>query len=248
MHACGVAELLESDRVDLPGQRERAVGVRHARLAGAYRPRPFDAAPPRPIDRSEREPLLDELRTEGRRVLAAAGTAAEAVRFRYGVDARYAGQGNEVTSGSAKVTAWPLDDADVLDAFEREYRRIYGLTIPDVPVEVVTWRLAVSRRRRSGRSRSGGRRPGAEPFGTRPVVFGRAQDPVDTPVYRRGDLGGGRPLRRAGHRRGTRDHRRDPTRMERRGRRRRQSRRHQSRPPRDERSNVMTDTIESPGR
>ncbi len=49
------------------------------------------------IDESERDAVLDELRTEGRRVLAAAGVPEEAVRFRYGVDARYAGQGNEIT-------------------------------------------------------------------------------------------------------------------------------------------------------
>ena len=32
---------------DLPGQRQRAVGVRHAGVAGAHRPRPLDAAPAR---------------------------------------------------------------------------------------------------------------------------------------------------------------------------------------------------------
>ena len=32
----------------------------------------------------------------------------------------------------------------MLAAFEDEYRRIYGLTIPDVGIEVVTWRLAVT--------------------------------------------------------------------------------------------------------
>ena len=32
--------------------------------------------------------------------------------------------------------------ADVVARFEDDYRRIYGLTIPDVGIEVVTWRLS----------------------------------------------------------------------------------------------------------
>ncbi len=135
--------------------------------------------------------MLDDLRGEGRRVLAAAGASPDAVRFRYGLDCRYAGQGNEVTVWIGEGDTWPVDDDAVLAAFEDEYRRIYGLTIPDVAIEVVTWRLAVS-------AASDGVAPeplatgaGATPTGARPVVFGRGLDPVDTPVYRRADLGAG---------------------------------------------------------
>ena len=37
---------------------------------------------------------------------------------------------------------WPVDRWRGRRAFESEYRRIYGLTIPDVAVEAVTWRLS----------------------------------------------------------------------------------------------------------
>ena len=90
--------------------------------------------------------MLTDLRAEGRRVLLAAGVPADAVRFRYGVDVSYAGQGNEVTvwlpTDEANIDVWPATAGELRAAFESEYRRIYGLTIPDVGLQVVTWRLS----------------------------------------------------------------------------------------------------------
>jgi N-methylhydantoinase A len=191
VHACGVAELLESDHVVFPvnasvlsafGTLVSPVRIDLARSM----PRRIDA-----LDPAERDALLDELRTEGRRVLAAAGSDPDRIRFRYGVDARYSGQGNEVTVWVGEGDEWTLDASDVLDAFEAEYRRIYGLAIPDVPVEVVTWRLSVSSEAQPIDPDPVPAGTGATPFRHRPVVFGRAQDAVDTPVYRRSELGAG---------------------------------------------------------
>ncbi len=191
VHACGVAELLDSDRVIFPvnasvlsafGTLVSPVRIDLARSM----PRRLDQ-----IDPNERTTLLDGLRDEGRRVLAAAGSSADAVTFRYGVDARYAGQGNEVTVWLGEGERWPADDQAVLDAFETEYRRIFGLTIPDVAVEIVTWRLAVSAAADPVEPDPAPGGSGGEPFGRRPVVFARAAAPVDTAVYRRSDLGAG---------------------------------------------------------
>jgi N-methylhydantoinase A len=86
---------------------------------------------------------------------------------------------------------WPVDDDAVLAAFEAEYRRIYGLTIPDVSIEVVTWRLSVSAAVEGVTPESLATGVGATPTGSRPVVFGRGRESLDTPVYRRADLGAG---------------------------------------------------------
>jgi N-methylhydantoinase A len=191
VHACGVAELLESERVIFPvnasvlsafGTLVSPVRIDLARSM----PRRLDR-----IDAAERDQMLDDLRTEGRRVLAAAGTDASAVRFRYGVDARYAGQGNEVTVWIDEGDTWSASDADVLDAFESEYRRIFGLAIPDVAVEIVTWRLAVAADAESVEPDPLPAGSGATPFAVRPVVFGRGRAAIDTPVYKRADLGAG---------------------------------------------------------
>ncbi|MGH9137044.1 MAG: hydantoinase/oxoprolinase family protein [Acidimicrobiales bacterium] len=191
VHACGVAELLESDRVVFPV---------HASVLSAFgtlvSPVRIDLARSMPrrldgVDPAERDAMLDELRDEGRRVLAAAGAPADTVRFRYGLDARYHGQGNEVTVWVGDGNAWPASDGAVVAAFEDAYRTIFGMTIPDVAVEVVTWRLAAT-------ADAGHVEPGLRATGTgtapashRPVVFGRDVAAVDTPVYRRAELAAG---------------------------------------------------------
>lgn len=191
VHACGVAELLESNRVIFPvnasvlsafGTLVSPVRIDLARSM----PRRLDS-----IDAAERTALLDDLRSEGRRVLAAAGSSPDAVRFRYGLDCRYSGQGNEVTVWVGQGNDWPVDDAAVLAAFEDEYKRIFGLAIPDVPIEIVTWRLAVSADAQQVAPEPVPTGTGAEPIAHRPMVFGRGMEPVDAPVYRRDALAGG---------------------------------------------------------
>ena len=191
VHACGVAELLDSDRVIFPvnasvlsafGTLVSPVRIDLARSM----PRRLDQ-----IDVGERDQLLESLRDEGRRVLAAAGSPADSVTFRYGIDARYSGQGNEVTVWIGGGDTWTPSDADVLAAFESEYRRIFGLTIPDVAIEIVTWRLAVSADADPVEPDPAPIGSGSAPFTRRGVVFDRAHDPIDTPVYRRSALGAG---------------------------------------------------------
>ena len=193
VHACGVAELLESDRVVFPvnasvlsafGTLVSPVRIDLARSM----PRSLDG-----VDAAERDGLLDELRGEGRRVLSAAGVPAADVRFRYGLDARYSGQGNEITVWLGTGESWPASDAQVREAFESEYRRIYGMTIPDVAVEAVTWRLSAYAEKAQVRPDVGlGGEPGAaEAVSRRPVVFERGVAAVEVPVYRRRDLGVG---------------------------------------------------------
>jgi len=193
VHACGVADLLESDRVIFPvnasvlsafGTLVSPVRIDLARSL----PRMIDE-----VDPAERDALLDDLRSEGRRVLSAAGVPDDAVRFRYGIDARYAGQGNEITIWVGEGDGWPASPEQVTEAFEAEYRRIYGLTIPDVAVQAVTWRLsayAPSQIVEPSNELAAATGP-PRPIGERPMVFGRHTAPVSAPVYRRADLGAG---------------------------------------------------------
>ncbi|MDG2908511.1 MAG: hydantoinase/oxoprolinase family protein [Acidimicrobiales bacterium] len=190
VHACRVAELLESDRVVFPvnasvlsafGTLVSPVRIDLARSM----PRVLDG-----LDEAERDELLRELRGEGRRVLMAAGVPEQAVGFGYGIDARYVGQGNEITVWVDEGNSWTVPMEDVRLAFEDEYRRIYGLAIPDVAIEVVTWRLSASAKLaevepalvanaapvHGGSARS------------RPVIFDRGSLAVDTPVFQRNQL------------------------------------------------------------
>jgi len=193
VHACGVADLLESDRVIFPvnasvlsafGTLVSPVRIDLARSL----PRSLAA-----VDPGERDELLSELRAEGRRVLSAAGVPGDAVRFRYGIDARYSGQGNEITIWVGEGEEWPATNADVQSAFDAEYARIYGLTIPDVEIEAVTWRLSAFATTTLVEPDVSLAVAAAEPapIAHRPMTFARNSAPIDAPVYRRADLGAG---------------------------------------------------------
>ena len=193
VHACGVADLLESDHVVFPVNA--SVLSAFGTLVSPVR---IDLARSMPrslnnLDVDERDNLLEELRDEGRRVLMAAGVAEHKVGFRYGIDIRYVGQGNEITVWVDEGESWTVSLADVRAAFEQEYKNIYGLAIPDVSIEVVTWRIAASAEAAPVEpAMSVGERTGPEgPAFTRPVVFDRGSPPVDTPVYRRSHLAPG---------------------------------------------------------
>jgi N-methylhydantoinase A len=194
IHACGVAELLESPRVVFP--RNASVLSAFGTLVTPVR---IDLArskvrPLAAMDPAERDALLDELRAEGTRVLSAAGVHADQITFRYGLDARYLGQGNEITLWLGEGASWPASDDEVVEKFEKDYRRIYGLTIPDVGIEAVTWRLsAIAAANPVEPSLTVGSGVG-EPRAHRPVRFSRATGAVDTPVYRRDDLGVGQVI------------------------------------------------------
>ena len=195
-HACRVAELLDSDRVVFPVNA--SVLSAFGTLVSPVR---IDLARSMPvklaeIDPAERDSLLDELRDEGRRVLLGAGVPEADVGFRYGIDARYTGQGNEITIWVGEGNTWQASDDEIVGAFEAEYRRIYGMTIDDVAIEVVTWRLSaradpaeVSEVDSGVSSARSGRPP--KPASIRKAVFGREQDAMEVPVYRRADLAAG---------------------------------------------------------
>ena len=144
------------------------------------------------VDPAERDALFDELARRGPRVLAAAGARDDTVQFRYGVDLRYAGQGNEVTVWVGEGDSWPVDAATVQTALRGG---VPAHLRPDDPRRRGRGgHLAPRRhrRRRPGRAAAGRSRPRAPSLtGADPVVFVRDTPPVDTPVYGAASLGVG---------------------------------------------------------
>jgi N-methylhydantoinase A len=186
VHACGVAELLDAPSVVFPA---------HASVLSAFgalvTPVRIDLARSlvRRLDTvgdEEREAMLDEMRSEGRSVLSAAGVPVEAITFRYSIDARYHGQGNEITITLGEGPSWPAAPEAVATAFALRYAAVYGMTIPGVPVEVVTWRLsAFARAPEVGLAASAVVGAGGRHKGRRPVRFTRGEPPIDTTVFDR---------------------------------------------------------------
>ncbi|WP_374632346.1 hydantoinase/oxoprolinase family protein [Ferrovibrio sp.] len=142
VHACGVAEMLNSRMVIFPplasvlsafGSLVTPVRLDLVRSSLSR----LDA-----LDWQSIETLYGELEEEGRKALVQSGTASKDVSFLYGADMRYLGQQYELLIHfPERPTAENFKNL-LRKAFEDAYRIRYSLTQDDVPVEIVTWRLA----------------------------------------------------------------------------------------------------------
>ena len=105
---------------------------------------------------------------------------------------RYFGQQNEVTTWFDADPREKQDLAWVRESFEREYEKLYHLRLPDVDVEVVSWRLIAT-----GPSAARDSTPqlAAAPTATKATRTAHFDGKdVDTPVYQRRDLAPGQSI------------------------------------------------------
>ena len=144
LHACAVAELLQSVSVIIPPQSSvlSAFGtlVTPVRLDLVR----SDLTPIDGIDWQRVHHIIDELAREGLAALREAGCAAEDVTVLVGADMRYVGQQHEVTVTFEADPRKAQDAAALSAAFETAYRGLYGVNPTHVSVEIVTWRVTAS--------------------------------------------------------------------------------------------------------
>ena len=131
--------------------------------------------------------LLDEMAAEGRKILEGSGLPASAVTYQRAADMRYVGQGHEVAVGLPDGALSGADFRRITAAFEKTYETLYGRKGPDVPLEVINWRVVASGPRpamnlklpRDPVQRTEARK------GSRLAYFPEYGRYVDTPVYDR---------------------------------------------------------------
>ena len=186
VHACYVAELLESPVVIYPP------------LASVLSAFGTLVTPPRldlgrgalsrlsVLDWHHVESVLTELESDARSGLASAGCKPGEITLRFGADMRYFGQQNEVTTWFDADPREKQDRAWVRESFEKDYEKLYSLRLPDVDAEVVSWRLiaagpAVTR----DSTPEFGAAP-AKPKTARKARFNGGD--METPVYQRREL------------------------------------------------------------
>ena len=142
VHACGTARALGTSAVIAPAAAGvlSSVGfltaplafdfVRSARVAVAG------------LTFAEADARFGEMELEGTELLVSSGVpAAEISHARY-ADMRYQGQGYEIrVPAPATGGGWP---DDLLAAFDVVYRQLYQRPGPDVPIEVISWRVVSS--------------------------------------------------------------------------------------------------------
>ncbi|MGH7824119.1 MAG: hydantoinase/oxoprolinase family protein [Candidatus Binatia bacterium] len=88
--------------------------------------------------------LLDEMAEEGRRVLESAGLSSDQINYRRTADMRYVGQGHEVSVPLPGGMLQARHLTRITEAFEETYQALYGRKGPEVPLEVINWRVVAN--------------------------------------------------------------------------------------------------------
>jgi N-methylhydantoinase A len=88
--------------------------------------------------------LLEDMATEGRRVLESSAVSASEISYQRTADMRYVGQGHEVSVSLPRETLGPEHLSQITAEFERVYESLYGRKGPDVPLEIINWRVVAS--------------------------------------------------------------------------------------------------------
>lgn len=131
--------------------------------------------------------LLGEMAEEGRKVLEGSGLSQSDIEFRRTADMRYVGQGHEVSVALPPGELSGRHSRAIQNAFEETYRALYGRNGPDVPLEVINWRVVASGPRPQWNLKFGrdGTERGAVRKGKRLAYFPECEGYVETPVYDR---------------------------------------------------------------
>jgi N-methylhydantoinase A len=145
------------------------------------------------LDWSFANGLLDEMSREGRAVLESSGLGRSEISYQRSADMRYMGQGHEV---SVPLPAGVLEEGHrepISETFERVYRSLYGRKGPDVPLEVINWRVVASGPLPDIEFRlpMGASAQKSASKGSRQAYFPEQGGFVETPVYDRYALAAG---------------------------------------------------------
>jgi N-methylhydantoinase A len=132
--------------------------------------------------------LLREMSEDGHKVLEGSGLPAREIVYRRTADIRYVGQGHEV---SVALPDGELSGQhhlrEIEEAFEETYRALYGRKGPEVPLEVINWRVVASGPRPEWNlklERNTGNRSDARK-GSRLAYFPEYEGYVETAIYDR---------------------------------------------------------------
>jgi len=89
--------------------------------------------------------IFAEMREEAGSVLMGAGVATADALEKREAFMRYVGQGYEVAVDVS--TMQTLSESELRESFEQAYRQLYGRTIPDMEIEILSWTLSLSTRK-----------------------------------------------------------------------------------------------------
>ncbi len=192
VHACYVADLLESPVVIYPPLA--SVLSAFGTLVTPSRLDLSQGALSRlsVLNWDEIDRIIDKLVAQATAGLGSAGCKPADITFQYGADLRYFGQQNEVTVWFDTDPRQKHDPAWVRAIFEANYEKLYSLRLPEVDVEIVSWRLVATGPLASRDNKLDLAAAPAKPRATRTARFGDTD--TETPVYDRPDLAVGQAI------------------------------------------------------
>jgi N-methylhydantoinase A len=189
VHAYGVARVLRLPKIIFPfgAGVMSAIGFLTAPLA-------FDFVRSSParlehVDWAQVNRMLADMEDEGRARLSAS-LGGEKVSFRCWADMRYRKQGFDIRVPIPAGGFGPYSVQEITASFERVYSELYGHTVPNTPIDVISWRVVAA---------------GPKPNFSLPVSAAHSDNPrkgsrkiyvpetglVEVPVYDRYRLGAG---------------------------------------------------------
>jgi N-methylhydantoinase A/oxoprolinase/acetone carboxylase beta subunit len=143
VHAYGLAKKLGSPRLIVPPN----AGVGSA-LGFFTAPRAFDLVrshkvAPDVADFGEIESIFQEMEAEGVKTLQKSG-AEEDIIFERSVDVRFVGQGSEINIPIPRSNFIDVKREELRRRFDEMYKKLYGRTYPDSPVEFINFKVRAS--------------------------------------------------------------------------------------------------------
>lgn len=186
VHACYVAEQLESSEVIFP----RMASVLSA-FGTLVTPIRFDLARSilmrsAGLNWQKIDTLIDEMLEEGSDALQDAGLSKNAIEYSYSIDMRYVGQQTEVTVDLVEDPRLHQNEALLHSEFEAAYKSLYGLCLDDMDIEFVSWRVTAQSMAKDREVHAVMPKTQGEAKSTRQIYFGKEY--FDATVFDRGGL------------------------------------------------------------
>jgi N-methylhydantoinase A len=143
VHAYGLAKKLGSPQLIVPPN----AGVGSA-LGFFTAPRAFDLVRSHKValdiaDFDDIETIFTEMEEEGVKTLQKSGTQ-ENIKFERSVDVRFVGQGSETNIPIPESNFNEVKKEEIRGRFDEIYKKLYGRTYPDSPVEFINFKVRAS--------------------------------------------------------------------------------------------------------
>jgi N-methylhydantoinase A len=130
---------------------------------------------------------FDELKSEALDEIGKTTSGQQAVNWRITLDMRYVGQGGMIQVTLDGVHVGSADVQRIEAAFEKRYESIYGRTVPNSKIEVITWRITAETAKQAKNFVLGLDSQGAstQPVSIRDIYIPARKSYAKAPVYKR---------------------------------------------------------------